>query len=243
MDDVQDAEPEPSPYLRLPWPLVATALVGVLALALAIGLLANRYLRPQVEVAPTPIAVAVAPVATPAPAPTAEPTRTIAPTSTPLVVTAAPTASPLTVTVTLTTAPTTTATPAARPTFDALLVAEVGKAYENYWQVRTQALLELDKTHLDEVMAGDHLGSVAQRIDELISENRAIKTDVDHDFRVVQVAGDDAQVLDDYISDSVYVDPATQLQLSNPTSDELRVLYRLSRFDGKWKVVDSVRAD
>jgi hypothetical protein len=137
----------------------------------------------------------------------------------------------------------TNATPSTPPTLDSVLVAEVGKAYEQYWQIRTHALLELDKTHLSEAMGGDHLNSVSQRIDELRTENRAIKTNVDHDFTVVQVSGNAAQIVDDYISDSIYVDPATQRPLSEPASDELRVLYRLSRSEGTWKVVDSVRAN
>src|SRR5437870_4829466 len=187
MDDAHDAEPEQSPYLRLPWPLVAGGLAGVLVLALAAGLFANRYLRPQVSVVPTPIspvAAAPPPAPTSVPAPTVAPTPTPAPAATPLVLAtaAAPTATaqPVIAAVSPTTAVTSIPTPTARPTLDALMVAEVGKAYENYWQVRAQALLELDKTHIDEVMAGAHLASVAQRIDELSIENRAIKTAVDH---------------------------------------------------------------
>ena len=250
MDDAHDAEPEQSPYLRLPWPLVAGGLAGVLVLALAAGLFANRYLRPQVSVVPTPIspvAAAPPPAPTSVPAPTVAPTPTPAPAATPvaLATAAAPTATaqPAIAAVSPNTAVTSIPTPSVRPTFDALSVAEVGKAYDDYWQVRSQALLELDKSHLDEVMARDRLDSVARLIDELRSENRAIKTAVDHDYRVVQLVGDDAQVFDDYISDSVYVDPVTQQPLSEPTSDELRVIYRLSRLDGKWKVVDSVQAD
>src|SRR5207237_7634353 len=78
-------------------------------------------------------------------------------------------------------------TSTARPALDPALVTEVGQAYEKYWQVRAQALLELDETHLAEAMGGDHLASTAQLINQLRVENRAIKTDVDHDYHVVQV--------------------------------------------------------
>src|SRR5439155_17472354 len=63
MDDAHDAETEPTPYMRIPWPLVAVALLGILAVVLAAGLLANRYLRPQVGLVPTPLAAAAPPPA------------------------------------------------------------------------------------------------------------------------------------------------------------------------------------
>ena len=259
MDDAHDAEPEQSPYVRLPWGVVAAGLAGVLLIALAAGLFANRYLRPQLTVQPTPILAM--PVGTPIPPVAAPPgpTRSPAPTSMPALVpteTRAPApqlsatsvgSTPTAVLTTGTIEPssplTTTPTASAPPTFNPIAAAQVEKAYENYWQVRAQALSELDKSHLDEVMAGDHLDTVSRLIDELGSEKRAIKTTVDHDFRVVQLVGDAAQVFDAYISDSVYVDPVTQQPLSDPTSDELHIIFRLSRVDGRWKVVDSVHTD
>ena len=84
---------------------------------------------------------------------------------------------------------------------------------------------------------------MTRRIDELRSENRAIKTDVDHEIHIVQVSPDAARVVDDYISNTIYVDPITKQPLSEPASDELRVLYQLQKLDGTWKVVDSVSAD
>jgi hypothetical protein len=134
-------------------------------------------------------------------------------------------------------------TPVAQPTLDPVLVAEVTKAFDQYWQVRSQALMDLDKSHLAEIMAGDHLAMMSQRINQLREENRAIKTDVDHEIRVLSVSMSTAQVFDDYISNTVYVDPVTAQPLSQPASDELRVVYRLEKSDGRWKVIDSVIAD
>src|ERR1700674_5726445 len=142
MDDAHDAEPEasPSPYVRLPWALVAAGLVGVLVIALGLGLYANRYLRPQVEVAPTPTAPAAAPAPTltPVPAPTVAPTPTMAPAPTPHPATdvdSNATLVPPTLAATPTSAVAAATTPSPPPTLDAEMVAEVGKAYENYWQV------------------------------------------------------------------------------------------------------------
>ena len=45
MKDAHDADAgtdQASPYLRLPWPLVAAGLVAILAIVLAIGVFANR---------------------------------------------------------------------------------------------------------------------------------------------------------------------------------------------------------
>jgi hypothetical protein len=94
-----------------------------------------------------------------------------------------------------------------------------------------------------EAMGGEHLNSTARLIDELRDENRAIRTDVDHDYHVVQASQRSAQVLDDYLTNSFYVDAVTQQSLSAPASDELKVLYKMFEFDDGWKVVDSVRAE
>ena len=102
MDDAHDAEPEKSPYLRLPWPLVTAALAGVLLLALAVGLLANRYLRPQVGVVPTPLPLAAAAVPTaalvptPTPAPPVAPAELPTPLAQPTAIAPSPTAVPAT---------------------------------------------------------------------------------------------------------------------------------------------------
>jgi hypothetical protein len=136
-----------------------------------------------------------------------------------------------------------TGSAAITPTVDPTAAAVISQAYERYWQVRAEALLDLDKTHLPEAMGGDHLASTAQLIDDLRAENRAIETQVDHDYRVIDVSDSSADVFDDYLSNSFYVDPATKEAITQPSSDELKVLYRLVSFDGVWKVVDSTRAE
>jgi hypothetical protein len=133
--------------------------------------------------------------------------------------------------------------PTALPGLDPAMASEVIQAYESYWRVRGQALLDLDATHLNEVMAGDHLEGVTKRIDELRNEGRAIKTDVQHQYQLISLKNNTAQIVDDYISNSIYVDPITQQPLSDPVADELRVLYQLNKMDGTWKVVDSVGAE
>src|SRR5437870_12163714 len=84
MSEAPDAEREPSPYVRLPWPAVAAGLLAFLALVLAVGLFANRNLRPPLVVVPTPSAAALAtitpiPVAAPPTMPANTPTSPLTP--------------------------------------------------------------------------------------------------------------------------------------------------------------------
>jgi hypothetical protein len=267
MTDAQDAEQEPSPtpYVRLPLSLVALGIVVFLALLLGAGLYANTNMRQQGLVLPTPpqASPSLTPKSTPLPValagsisttpspdlpatsePVAQPTPRIDATNAPaLAPTSVSPAFPLTPTTIPITANATMESPTSTPTVEPTLAAEVGTAYEHYWQVRSEALLQLDKSHLSEAMGGDHLVSTSQLIDELLSENRAIQTSVDHDYQVIQATNESAQVFDDYLSSSFYVDPKTQAALTKPASDELRVLYQLKQSDGVWKVVDSVSAD
>jgi hypothetical protein len=155
MDDAHDAEPEASPYVRLPWKPLAATLLGVLLLALAAGLFANRYLRPQVSVVPTPIPAAAqistpAALASPLPSATLTPVPSVAPT----VVPSPPAHAPATI------SPTPPPfSPALRPPVEPEVVEEVSQAYERYWQVRAEALLNLDRSRLHEVMDNPHLQS------------------------------------------------------------------------------------
>jgi hypothetical protein len=251
--------------MRLPLPLVALGIAVFLGLLLGAGLYANTNLRQQGLALPTPAQAPPTPTTESTPLPVALPgsvsttpfpdllaTSTTVAQPTPRVdATNAPALAPTsqgpaflpTPTTTPITANATMESPTPTPTVDPRLAAEVGMAYERYWQVRAEALLQLDKSHLSETMGGDHLVSTSQLIDELLSENRAIQTSVDHDYQVIQATNESAQVFDDYLSSSFYVDPKTQAALTKPASDELRVLYQLKQSDGVWKVVDSVGAD
>jgi hypothetical protein len=239
--DAPVAEPEPSPYLRLPWPLVTAGLVGVLVVALAVGLFANRYLRPQVALPPTPIALAAPPASTPAPAatpaPTAAPKPLVLATEPPATATVLPETAVPTPPVTT---PTIVAT--ARPTVSPELAAEISEAYQHYWQVRAEALRDLDASLLPAVMAGEHLAAVQDRISELRAEGHAIETDVDHNYVVFEASTEDAKVADSYADDSVYVDLQTHARLTTPTGVKLNEVYIMTKTDGIWRVVSLVRS-
>src|SRR6266851_1387349 len=248
MKDAHDADAETdqaTPYMRLPWPLVAAGLIAILAIVLGIGVFANRYLRPQVGLIPTP---EPAVVAAPPPVTSTPQVATSVPTPAPTVVVQAPaalTATPRPIAAAASSTPLVVAslTPSALPTVEPALADEVGRAYLMFWRVSSQALLELDTTHLSEVMDGDYLINIEQLIDQLRSENRAIKTQVVLDYTVIQATVDTARVVDYYKDDSVYVKIGTEEPLSTSTADQLSVLYRLRKFPDGWKVVDSVRSE
>jgi hypothetical protein len=190
----------------LPWPAVAGALAGLLVLMLAAGVLANQYLRPATTI-PQPAATAAPPATSATPLSASTPARPVAaaqPTSTlqsapsqltvtPQSANAAPQPTVTLVTGTTATAPPPLETPTSvpivsptpSPTVDPELAAEVGKAYEHYWEIWGDAFLNLDTSHLDEVMGGDHLRVVQDRIEELRTEGRAVETHVDHNYRVI----------------------------------------------------------
>ncbi|MBV8714293.1 MAG: hypothetical protein JOZ65_04420 [Chloroflexi bacterium] len=271
-DAAAEPEAATTPYLRLPVPLVAIGLVVFLAALLGVGLWANANLRQRGSVptleAPTTVGVAAAPTSTAAPAVTDARTLTPAPTSTPVpIVQATPTAvaaaeaatqprpaptatyapTPLVIVLGRTEAPTAPAsatdTPATvRPTIEPELEAEVEQAYQTYWQVRAEALYQLDTSHLQDVMAGEHLSAVEERIEQLQSEGRAIETEVDHNYVVVEASGDDAQVADSYIDRSFYVDAHSRAAVSVPTGQQVNELYAMKRTEGTWKVVDLARS-
>src|SRR5438105_4246373 len=147
MNEAPDAEREPSPYLRLPWPVVAAALLALVALVLAAGLFANRNLRPQLGVVATPSAAALA-TTTLVPAAAATPSAANKPTSAPTsvgfvqVATVTPVSGQTSPPPTATLAPVADAMPTVLPTVEPELADEVGKAYLTFWHVTSQALLE-----------------------------------------------------------------------------------------------------
>jgi hypothetical protein len=255
--ETPDSSPEAPGYVRVPLPIAAAGVIVVLAVLLAIGLYANANLRARGVILPTPAtAVEAATTAVPTLAPAtplaastaATPIPAAATATSPAAPTAAATSAPTQVVAVESATPTSapvvgSVSPTPSPTVEPTLAAKVGAAYERYWQVRSQALLDLDKSHLSEAMGGDHLASTSNLIDQLIEENRAIQTSVDHDYQVVKASEGSAEIFDDYLSSSFYIDPQSLRPLSAPASDELRVLYQMINIDGVWKVIDSVRAD
>ena len=258
---MQDPPHAPTPsddsgqYFRLPPLVTGGAILAVLGIALAVGLYANNAVRqhgvPEPTPSPTalPVAVITVSTATPLPAVVQTPTPLIvvlAPATTPTSATLAvsqaplrePSATPTQVPVPqpgLTKAPSTAPT----PTVDPVLADEVGKAYVQFWRVRSQALLELDDSHLGEVMDGQYLTDIEHLIEQLRVEGRAIKTQASLNFNVLQINGSFARLIDHVDDKSVYVKLGTEDAINDPELDNFTVLYTLSKSSTIWKVVDS----
>jgi len=141
--------------------------------------------------------------------------------------------------------PSTTA-PSPRPTVDPVLAAEVGKAYERYWDVRAEALYNLDTSHLGEVSDGRELTALEAGINKLRDEGRAVKTDVTHNYRVTLMSSDAAEIVDGYVDTSSYVDPSSHVPLGSNTNQgqqgdtnalTVKEVYQMQKLDEEWKVV------
>jgi hypothetical protein len=121
---------------------------------------------------------------------------------------------------------------------------DVLNAYSAYWQTQADAFYDLDPSGLDAVADGRALQGLQQSIDEDRSLGRALDTNVQLSPLVVQVQGDDAEIVDVYKNSSVWIDPSTKQPLPGQTAPAspdvaptVSKLYRLHRVDGVWKVI------
>ena len=212
-----------------PW-LVAAGILGVVLLGLLAAFALDRRFRQTVTVEPTrPVAAAVPASASPTQPSVATPGVTTTPVSS-----SAETAMPGAM----------TTLPGGLRLADSPLEREVQAAYLRYWDVRTQAFLNLDSSRLSEVMAGDELTRAEKYIQDLRSQGRAAKMDVEHRIALPKVTPDEAIVYDEYLNKSVFVDPVTKQELKTGAPVEtVKVSFYLSRIDGQWKVTGGARHD
>lgn len=217
--------------VRVSWPVAAAALLGVLTLVLVGALLLDRQLRAPVGLqtaAPTVAGEQIQPTTPPAPAAIATAASTPVPAATESATPAASAA----------------ASPSPVPSIDPQLVHEIGTAYERYWTVRAASELSLDTSYLAEVMAGDELAGATRLIEQLRSEGRSVKTDVTLNYTVTYAVGDEAEVYDEYISRSRYVNPDTKEPLGvERAPSTFKVTHFMRKVGGTWKVIGEQRHD
>jgi hypothetical protein len=220
-DNVAPERHVATPTRRSHW-VVGVALLVSVALVLGGAVLLNQRLRPAVGTLPAPIAHAQ------------EKSRYTfvlgrqvlqqLPTDAEPVVAPSPQASPDPIDV------------------DLALLEEVESAYSTYWDVRTEAALNLDVSRLPEVMAGTAIERERQQIADLESRGVAAKIEADHDVGLQSISQDEAELYDEYVNRSYLIDPVTRQPVGAPEPDEVfKVSFRLQRLDGVWKVVDSER--
>jgi hypothetical protein len=128
------------------------------------------------------------------------------------------------------------------PTVAPELRRQIETAYTQYWDARAQAASTLDPKPLDDVAMGDELLALRHDVAQLRADGRAIKVEVQHQFTVLRVDGDQAQVLDRLRDFSIYVDPTSRQPLpgevrpDEANAPRLTSLYFLRNADGTWKV-------
>ncbi len=138
------------------------------------------------------------------------------------------------------TTPSTTATASSSPTPS--VEDEVEAAYLNYWDVYSDAVYNLDSSHLSQVMTGPRLDRAIDEVNDLLQQGRAVEIDVVNSPAVIQVDGSSAVLLDEYENSSRFIDPQTKEPLSSPAEPQtIRDTVTLNLIDGTWKVYDSVR--
>jgi hypothetical protein len=199
--------------------LLALGLLGAVALLLVGGFFAVSQLRSTVGTRPAPSVAA--------PASPAVPPAVAAPVvASPAPVTAAASAAP------------------SLPVATDPLTLEIEQAYLHYWDVRTQAYLNLDTSHLNEVMAGAELDRETTQINDLKAQGHAGKLDVEHHYLIASRAPDQAVVYDEYLNKSLYLDASTKQELptASPPSVE-KISYDLQKTNGSWKVIGGERQD
>jgi hypothetical protein len=208
---------------------------------------ARQVATAQVQIAAAMTKEAVTPVATPTALPALAITPPAAPTSRATDVPQAAPTEPAEVAATPVPSSGVGLTNLPTPTSDQ--AAEIATAYKKYFDARSEALLNLDPSSLDEVASGQSLAGLHQTIEDDRAHGRALQTNVEHEqVYVVGYQGDRADVADQYRDSSVFVDPATHAPLPGqnaPTSPDLApevsVVYHLQRIDGVWKVVSGER--
>ena len=128
------------------------------------------------------------------------------------------------------------------PTVAPELRREIETAYTQYWDARAQAVWTLDPVPLADVATGEELVALRRDVEQLRTDGRAIKAEVQHQYVVIRVDGDVAQVLDRLRDFSIYVDPASKQPLPGQVRpDENNAplttsLYFLRNVDGTWRV-------
>jgi hypothetical protein len=175
-----------------------------------------------------------------------QPATTAAPTTSAAAATQAPalSATPVQATIDTGNVPTqlpSVAAPPAVPTVDPVAQAEVLQAYGHYWDQRALAFRDLDASLLSGVAADPELAGLTDKIEQLRSEGRAIRTHVIHHLVALPTAPGEAVVADEYEDLSTYIDAVTKEPIDPSTADPksgpiVKVREVLQKIDGTWKV-------
>lgn len=230
-DDADDSNPPPATNSKKPFSywVIGALLLAIIVVLTGAAFALNSAIRPKVGT----VAVATANVPVqPTASPTSSQQLTSAPTSrlgTSPVLAAA--------TATVETAPGASATQQDPK-------QAVATAYLHYWDVYNQALYDLNTAPLSQVMAGQELARVQAQVQGLRADNHAVKSDIQHQFVVVNANRSTAAVQDQLVVKSFQIDFGTKQALQSPGAGiRETVACQLERQNGTWKVVSVVRVE
>ncbi|MCL5107382.1 MAG: hypothetical protein M1401_00615 [Chloroflexi bacterium] len=137
-----------------------------------------------------------------------------------------------------------TTKPSNLQTANSPLEREIEAAYLRYWEVRAEAFLNRDTSHLSEVMAEAELARTRQQIDDLKAQGRAARIVVEHRIAFLEVGEAKARLYDEYLNRSYLVDPQSKQAVQTPGPGGIaKVSYELKKIDGAWRVIDGMRHD
>jgi hypothetical protein len=183
-----------------------------------------------------PTVAAAAPASAPQPTATSQPTATA-------VAAAEPTSAPEAGAVDAE-APAPTETPEVNRNVPPDVQADVAQAFLHYFDVRGQALLNLDPSQLPDVAAEDALAGLQREIEDDRAAGHAFAQDYRIEYRLVAVEGDEVVVAARIHDSSIWVDPEThdplpgQVKPSSPDQAPMELTeWHLKQLDGTWKVV------
>ena len=126
---------------------------------------------------------------------------------------------------------------------DPALANQLQDAYLHFWQVRAQALLDLDTRPLGDVMTGDVLQREIAAIDRLRDQDLTQQIDVQHHLQLLHATAEEAALVDEYISHVVPIDRVTSEALAPSPETISRLAYHFRKLSGTWKVVEAVQLE
>lgn len=121
------------------------------------------------------------------------------------------------------------------------LATELTNAFQRFWQVRAQAMLDLNTAPLTTVMDGPLLQREQAGLDQMRAQNQAEQIDVQHHMQITHATDTEATIVDNYTSHTVPVDLASN-ELGTPSPvGTWHLAYHFQKLGGTWKVVEAVQ--
>lgn len=232
--------------------VVGLAILGVVAMMIAGAYYLNGALRPRIGT----VAASALATAEPTPAPTRAPTpvvRVVAPTS--VAPTATPEPSPAAISSTSVSGqPTPLSSPSTSAVAPQIAVSpgvyaadpskypDIERAYLEYWQVYSDALLTWDTSSIARVATDKEQSRIQDEVNGFKQSNTAVRVKVGHTFGIFDVKDDEAKVIDREYNQSFPVDPVTKAPSTADVDGKyVQDIFLLKKVDGTWKVAESAR--